>query len=268
MIIFLYGPDTYRRQRKMREIVADYAKKHSTLSIDSFDLAEESGRDGLKDFCQANSLFDAFKFGTVKNADGLPKADQKAFIALLKDVLGRKETVLLILADKKPNKEFAFLLKKPAIAQEFASPEGPAAVRFIEEEAKRRGVALERGCAEYLAKAFQGDSWGAATELDKLALLEGKAVTLAMLKSHIEAFDEVNLFSVLGRLRSGQGSAERLRVLENLLARHEDPAMLFNMIAVAPYESSAWKRAAADYDAAIKSGKLDYAEVLLSIALA
>ena len=42
MIIFIYGPDTYRLNRKLDEIVGQYQKIHkSGLNLRYFDLSEE-----------------------------------------------------------------------------------------------------------------------------------------------------------------------------------------------------------------------------------
>ncbi|TSC96136.1 MAG: hypothetical protein Athens101426_490 [Parcubacteria group bacterium Athens1014_26] len=61
--------------------------------------------------------------------------------------------------------------------------------------------------------------------------------------------------------------AERLAALEEFLSRSQEPAMIFNMIAVSPYGSPAWKQKMADYDVAIKSGKLEYEEVLTNMTI-
>jgi DNA polymerase III delta subunit len=105
MIIFLYGPDAYRRQEKLKEIVGDYKEKHSSFSIEHFDLEEANDLNKLEDFSKANSLFDSFKFGIIRNGDRLEKSEQKEFVKFLKGQAEKKESVLVLLFDKKPVKE-------------------------------------------------------------------------------------------------------------------------------------------------------------------
>ncbi len=267
MIIFLYGPDSYRRQEKLKEITADYRKKHSAFSIDHFDLEEDGELGRLKDFSRANSLFDAFKCGVVRNGDALEKSEHKEYITFLKDQLNKKELILVLLFEKKPTKEFSFLLKPPAIIQEFEELTGAQFSLFIKNESEKRDVYLDGISAALLAQAFQGDSWGVITELEKLALLNERKITGDVIKKHLDVLSEMNLFSSLNTMRSARDPGERLRIFEELLEHNDDPAMLFNMIAVAPYEGKQWKEAVANYDTAIKSGRLEYEEVLLDILL-
>jgi len=58
MIIYLYGSDSYRRLEKLKEIISEYKKKHSGLTIDRFYL-DESDNEWLrfKDFAGTQSLF-------------------------------------------------------------------------------------------------------------------------------------------------------------------------------------------------------------------
>lgn len=267
MIIFLYGPDAYRRQEKLKEIVGDYKKKHSSFSIEHFDLDEANDLNKLEDFSKANSLFDAFKFGIIRNGEGLGKSEQKEFTKFLKTQTEKKEAVLVLLFDKKPIKELGFLLKKPVIFQEFENLTADQLGLFIQKEAQRLGLKLDASCVSLLMQAFQGDSWGLVTELEKLSLMDEKRIAADTVAEHISVFSEMNLFSALSSMRSSGDISERLRIFDELLDRNEDPAMLFNMIAVAPYEGKRWKEMVADYDASVKSGKLEYEEVLLDIAL-
>ena len=251
----------------MKEIVGDYKKKHSSFSIEHFDMEDEDELGRLRDFSRANSLFDAFKFAVVRSGDGVEKEEQKDFAKFLKEQIEKKESVLVLLFDKKPVKEFGFLLKKPVIFQEFEELTPAQFSSFIQKEAEKMGVRLDRAGVALMAQAFRGDSWGAVTELEKLSLLDEKKITAATLAQHVSTFDEVNLFSALNAMRSSRDPGERLRIFEELLDRNSDPAMLFNMIAVAPYEGRAWKELVADYDAAVKSGKMEYEEALLDIVL-
>ena len=285
MIIFLYGKDSYRKNSKLKEILFEYKQKHSKFTVESFDLSENGQFDELKDFIKSNSLFDDFKLGIIGGGSSLIPEDQKEYIILLKEILKHKELVLIISEDKAPNKDFKFLLEKPVQSQNFSALIGLGLNKFILEEANIRNLILDKKSRDLLAGFYKDDSWGLITELDKLSLLnpvrsrpaEGgamgtlgrpasngvneKKITEEVLKNHIDAFLPVDIFSALNYLRNSREIGERLRILEELLIKGGDPAMLFNFLS-ALVKSPAEKQKMADYDSAIKSGKLDYEEAL------
>ncbi len=267
MIIFLYGPDSYRRQEKLKEYIGRYKAKFSAFSLSHFYLSQNDDLQKLKDFSRSNSLFESSKFGIVWDMCDLEKGGLKDFSKLIKENLESKDLTLIISADKKPVKELNFLLKKPVIFHEFENLDLADFAAFIQKEAGRLQITVDRSCVALLAEAFKNNTWGAVTELEKLSLLDEKRITGDIIRNHIAVFNEVNLFTALNTLRSSGSSFEKLRVFEELLSRNTDPAMLFNMIAVAPYEGKAWKELVADYDVALKTGKMEYEEILLDIAL-
>ncbi|MBI4992388.1 MAG: hypothetical protein HZB99_04190 [Candidatus Harrisonbacteria bacterium] len=267
MIIFLYGPDSYRRQQKLKEIVLEYKEKHSGFSIEHFNLEDDGGLDKLKDFVKARSLFDNFKLGIVKGGSNLEKTAQKEYIELLKENLKVKEQVLVISQDKKPTKEFKFLLEKPALHQEFENLFGAELGEFFDREAKSRDLNFNSAAKDLLLGAFMNDGWGLVTELDKLSLLDEKKISLKILEDHLDASLPVNIFFIINQIRNSSRKSERLSLLEELLSRSEDAAVIFNIMAVSPYADKGWKEKVADYDAAVKSGKLEYDEALLDLVM-
>ena len=264
MIIYLYGPDSYRRQEKLKSIIEDYKKKHSAFAVERMDLEKIEDWDKLKDFVKSRSLFDELKLGIIESYRELEDSPLKEFAALLKDNLNSKEPVLILLDDKAPNKDFKFLLDKPVISQEFENYDYQKFGIFIQMEAKKRGIGLDAECQSLLAQMFSGNTWGLITELDKLALLDEKKITKAILEKHAEISLPLNIFSALGEMQSARNAGARLSVLEELFSRSQDPAMIFN---ISSAMAGADKIKMADYDAAIKSGKLEYEEALLDLCL-
>lgn len=268
MIIFLYGPDSYRRQQKLNDIISDYKKKHSGLSVENFYLSgEESELAKLKDFVKSRTLFDDFRLGIIRSGFELEKDAKKDFSKLLKENISSKELVLVIISEKKPVKEFGFLLEKPVLSQEFENLSGAKLKKFLEKEAASRGIAFDSESKELLARVYEGDIWGLATEMDKLALLDEKKVNLRVLKTHLNISLPLNVFNSINQMRNLRSDGSRLAILEELMARNQDPAMIFNILAVYPYGDRRWKKKAADCDVLVKSGKLEYEEALLEMIL-
>ncbi|MBI3046184.1 MAG: hypothetical protein HYY86_01395 [Candidatus Harrisonbacteria bacterium] len=269
MIIYLYGADSYRRQQKLKEIIADYKNKHSSFAVESFDLEQVGGLDKLKDFTKAQSLFDKVKLGIINNGSLLDEALEKEYVALLKENSRSKEPTLVISENKKPAKNFSFLLDldKPNLSQEFENLTGGQPEKFLLKEANGRGLIFDKESQNLLLQVYAGDSWGLITELDKLALLDEKKITKKVLENHLHALLPINIFLAIDQMRSSKNIGQRLALLEELLERSEEPRMIFNILAVSPYADSSWKQKAADYDAAIKIGKLEYEEALLDLVV-
>jgi DNA polymerase III delta subunit len=267
MIIFLYGPDSYRRQEKLKSIIDEYKEKHSAFSIEHFNLENGDAFVALKDFIQARSLFDDLKLGVIHHGNDLGKETKKEYVALLKENIKSKDPVLILIEDKKPTKEFNFLLEKPILSQDFEQLTWIRFKAFFDQEARRRSLQFDRESEDLLLRTYSGDTWALVTELDKLALLDEKRIAGAVLKNHLHASMPVNTFSMIYEMRNARQVGERLALLDELLSRSEDPGMVFNVAASSPYGDTEFKKRVADYDVAVKSGKLEYEEVLLDLAL-
>ncbi|MDP3947424.1 MAG: hypothetical protein Q8Q41_01880 [bacterium] len=258
MIIFLHGTDGYARALKARWWAREYGKKHGLSPALSFDMAEEEALPALREFCGSASMFSAYQLAVLGNIFASP--DAQALAKFLKGQAERSESVIVISEEKKPPTMFAFLLKLKW-CEEFPAPQGPARAAFIKEEAARRGIELEMGAARMIERASGGDTWWIATELDRAALLGKTTITLQDVPElDIEA---AGVEGLLYELRSFSRSV-RLAALEKLLRRGHDPGMVFNRLA---YRDAKSLSVFADYDVLVKSGKLDYEEVLLALAI-
>ncbi len=257
MLIFLYGKDTYRRQRKYHEILLEYRKKHSSISVETCDaaVAELEQFVGL---CRARTLFDNFKLVIVRDLFDAPKNLIPAWAEVLRAGLTDTQTVFIILADAAPPKAFACLMQPPATAQEFAPLQGMQFEEFIKRESSRLECRLTPQLLRDLALRFAGNSVALVTELEVLALLPNDNIK----KTNAPPPDLV-AFRAVTTIRPGRPS-QTLPILEQLLSQ-EDPAYIFNLIA---HQADArYKTQLADYDIAVKSGKLDYETALTDYLL-
>jgi hypothetical protein len=247
MLICLYGADTYRRDQKLKGIVASFKKKCPAVPIARLGDADTVA---LATFRTNTSLFETTRFGIVtveKESAELKKE--------LQNFLENTSVTLVVIAEKKPAKTFAFLLKEPVLAQEFALPKATELYAFIKQEAAARAVTLTPELLRSLAEAYGADTWALATELDKLALgasFSGNATI-------------PDFFPLVQRLK-GTGSPESKLVTLSYLLERDDPAAIFNVTA-ALMGDAAGKKKMADLDVAIKSGKLEYEEALVKLVI-
>ena len=257
MIIFLYGPDSYNCQRKLREIAGEYQKKHSSLSVRVLEREDEGAASQLNNLIGRQTLFGGKTFVVIKDFFPVPEKEVKEVKKALEAALNSENETFILTVSEAPAKAFSFLLQKPAIAQEFPELSGSKMETFIKQEATRLGAHLSPQILRDLSLAYAGDAWGVVTELGKLALKNN-----AEFRPDGGHFEQ-NVFSALLRLRSSRREAA-LPLLERLV-ENEDPARLFNLLA---YQSAgAEKCRLADYDVAVKAGKLDYETVLTDYIL-
>ncbi len=260
MIVFLYGPDDYRRTAKRRAVVDEFVKKRSNIGLAEFDFENKAAPEEAARFLAARSLFDAPRLAVLANAFEL---EAKQFARFLGPFLETKDATVLIAEREKPVKALAFLLEKPALAQEFRILEGAEWAAFVKSEAKERGVDLAPPAAQFLANVFHGNTWGLVTELEKIvALADGRGGAIG--KDDLGGLGletAPNYWALMNGLKS-YDLRNRLYALESMLALADPPAKIFNILAAQWQEKTPHM---AEYDLAVKSGKVDYEEALVDL---
>ena len=269
MIIFLYGSDSYRRRQKLKEIVEEYRQKGAdNRSFDFGDSDNEEEFLRFNEFVSNRSIFGNKKTAVIENIFSYDKS--KPAIEILKNNLENKDLILIVSEEKKPSKDFSFLLKKPVLFQEFKILEGAQFEFFIRKEAEKRGLNLSARVICFLAEIFKGDSWAMINELGKLSLLSSKNLEVAQLREIIDyeqPLIQKNFFYAINEiLKNSSIIGQKLVNLENLLAYQEEPTKIFNFLASLAKNISIIRKLA-DYDVAIKSGKMDYDEALVDFML-
>ncbi len=273
MIIFLYGADSYRQRKKLNEIVGQYGQKHLTCEKFELDNSRADQSDDeflrLKEFARNSSIFEKEKLAIVAGLFEFADENEKKAIEFLKANLHDKDFTIVILEEKKPNKNFAFLLEQPVLFQEFANLENEKSEFFIKKEAEKRGLEMSVDAVRFLARIFNGDNWGLINELDKLSLFDSISFDSNRLKNLIDDFRPLatdQFFGQLYALSVNRPLKQKIIGLEVLL-NNEEPAKIFNILAASSRNQPAEIKRFADYDVAVKSGKIDYEEALLNLCL-
>ncbi len=284
MIIYLYGLDSYRRQKKIKELVDDYSKKYSALNLGYFDFSGQNGDkqeefDRLREFTTTQSLFVSKKLVILENAffkiSAYSIGQRKELKEFLKVQLPLHNLVLIISEDNKPPVGFDFLINKETAAselkfQEFNKLEGERLRHFIKKEVNKREINLTSTAINFLAESFSGDSWGLVNEIEKLSLVKENIIDINKIE---EISDYImtpnvkqNAYYLIMDLISSQSFSQKIRNLEILFSNQEEPAKIFNILA-SQAQSVRLVQKIADYDPLVKSGRLDYEEVLLDLVI-
>lgn len=259
MLIFLYGADSYRRIQKLNEVVEAFRKEQSNLSYERFDLNDEEEFFKFQHFAGNRSIFNPVRLAVLDHFDKLTAGNLKELKVILKNNYQNEDLIIVLNSTNKPT-GFTVLLKKPTKIQDFPALKDAEINSFIKETAKSLGFPIDTPTTRALIQAFGNNSWGIATELERMALIQAKT-PLSMEKP------ADNFFPLVNTLKYGRSLRDRLVALEMILSdRKDEPAKIFNMLAYR-LRNEAEANLLADYDVAVKSGKLEYEEVLLDYAL-
>ncbi|MEE8131458.1 MAG: hypothetical protein V3T98_00135 [Candidatus Paceibacterota bacterium] len=287
MIIYLYGADSYRRQKNIKELVNSYREKYSMLDLGHFDLSEknreESGHQSeflkLREFISTPSLFRDKKIAILENAffglSAYSVAQRNELKKFFESQLSSQNFILIISENNKPPVGFSFLISEETSPselkfQEFEKLEGSRLKHFIKKEADEKGVNLFPKAIDFLAESFNGDNWGLVNELETLSVVKADIIDLARIK---EVSDYVlapnagqNAYYSIMNLISNQSFSQKIRDLEILFCHQEEPAKIFNILA-SQTQSIKLTQKIADYDPLVKFGILDSEEVLLDLVI-
>jgi DNA polymerase III delta subunit len=242
--------------------MAEFSKKRSEIGLGIFDLEEKTALESLGEFLKTQSIFETAKLALLEHAFEL---DAPKFAKLLKPFIEEKNITILIAEKDKPLKALAFLLEKPTIAQKFETLAGAEWTAFILAEAKKNDVLLTAAAAQFLGTIYAGNTWGLITEIEKLRGFKNAAGT-PIDKKDLDIFDfEVapNYWGLINGLKN-YDIKNRLYAFETMLAANDPPAKIFNILA------SQWQEKTphmAEYDLAVKSGKVDYEEALVDLLI-
>lgn len=258
MLIFLSGSDDYRRLQKKNQIIAEFKKKRSDFGLDFFDCEEADSLPRLREFLKTQSIFETAKLAVLENAF---EADPKKLAEILEPELNSKGIQILLSEKGKPVKALAFLLEKPVLSQKLENLAGEEWMDFIKSLAKENGVTLTSSAAQFLGTIYEGNSLGLVTELKKLS-----ALSSSIDKKDLDVFDleaAPNYWALFSGLKS-YDIKNRMYALEKLFSINDPAPKIFNILAGQMSEKIPHM---AEYDLAVKSGKIDYEEALLDLAI-
>ncbi|OGZ02822.1 MAG: hypothetical protein A2390_01480 [Candidatus Liptonbacteria bacterium RIFOXYB1_FULL_36_10] len=261
MLFLLYGENSFSRLEKEKHLIEKYKEKHAGLSLSRFDLNEENKEtlEKLKSFLKTQSLFESIKLGLVKEPFSLPLSNLKE---IFKTATTSKNTVLIISSFKKPPATFKFLLNNKEIKkEEFPKLSGKNLSDFVQEQSEKRKIKIDRNTFNALIES-SGEPFDIINNLEKLSLLNREKISVSDLE--LCGISKDYEFFYLVKTLSEENLAKKLSAIFILKSQNEDPAKIFNILSCQPHLS---RKSLSSFDKDIKSGRLEYEEVLLSLAI-
>jgi DNA polymerase III delta subunit len=201
MLLFIYGPDTYRAREKVVAIKKQYeARNPGSFALYEFDWGESPDFGSLKGVLDAAGFFAAHKLIVVKDVFRAPPDTLERLKTHLKEVgVKKRDDMTLLLWHRgdlkaegalKAEKAKTALLwfKRNAVSEEYAPLTGDAFARWAKRELQAAGSTLTAKAFGEFCRMYEGNAWRAVSEIEKLAL--GHPFT-PRYKTHAEIFDLV-----------------------------------------------------------------------------
>jgi len=229
MIIFLYGPDTYRSKQKLNEIIEHYKKIHkSGLSLIFFDFKEDSFED-FRDAFKSFSMFKEKKLMVLKNLFFNSKIEND-FLKNLREISRPKEIILIYEEEIDENTPLAKELKKEAKFQKFNLLEGIFLKNWVKREFQKYSARIEPEALNLLLDFVGNDLWQMENEIKKLVNYSpGKEIKRKDIELLVKPKIETDIFKTIDAI-AAKNKRKALFLMKEHLEKGDSPAYLLAMI--------------------------------------
>ena len=174
MIIFLYGPDTYRSRQKLQEIIADYKKTYPKgLNLKYFDCQGANFQD-FQDEIKQCAMFKEKKLIVLENAFANPELKKKLLenVERYKNI---KDIIIFHTSENIPARDSLFdVLRKQAKSQEFKLLTGQGIRAWARNEFKKYQCQVSENALEKMIDFIGNDLWRFSNEIKKLVNYNGR----------------------------------------------------------------------------------------------
>ena len=230
MLIFLYGPDTYRSRQKLNEIIENYKKAHKKgLNLKYF---EEKDLDfgEIQNEIQQTSIIAGNKMlileDTFSNVDFKEK-----FLKNSKNFISSKDLILFYEEREiSGTNSLLKLLKKSGKSQEFKLLEGQNLKNWIKKEFNSCGAKTESLVIEKLINFLGNDSWQLSNEIKKLATYKkNKIIQARDVELLVKPKIDVDIFKTIDAIAE-KNKKQALSLLHKHLEKGDSPLYLLSMI--------------------------------------
>ncbi|MFH1191871.1 MAG: DNA polymerase III subunit delta [bacterium] len=204
MIIFLYGPDTFRSLQKLKELKNRFLREVEGGSLNLADIDGEKLTYGeFKKQISTVSFMSRKRMIILRNiiSKGKDKNLQKEIIDFLKKDAGGNENVLIFWEEEKKEKDvlFKFLTGLNAgsvFKQEFELLKGVALKKWIIKEVSDKGGEIKAEAVNMLIERIGSDLWSMNNEIEKIISYD-KNVTCENIKKFVKTKDDDNIFNLV-----------------------------------------------------------------------
>jgi len=165
MLYFIYGEDSYRARKNVREIIANLCARDTNAEIRRL-TPENSNEEKMADLIFGQNIFGQ---KSVVIFDGLLESSADFLTKRLKEMADSKN-VYVVLEEKvesKLSKKISKLAQKTLKLDKLSPDETKW---WISKEAKEREIYLSAGEIDFFSKNFESDLWAASQALELKSL--------------------------------------------------------------------------------------------------
>ncbi len=237
MIIFLYGPDSFRIRQEVNSVKDKYKKKYPNgIDFYNFDLAA-AGTDTLDDAIKTASFFREVKLIALKNS--FEKDNPGRIMKLIKDY-GLKDDKLTVLLFGEPSAEkdlkakdgklFSVLTDKQNLVRNFEKLDGSKLEAWVKKEFSLRNCLISSVLARKLIQLAGSDTDRLIAEINKLSnyRLKGEIAGIDIDKL-VSKKAELSIFDLIDAI-AAKNKARALELLYQELQTGRDPYYILTMI--------------------------------------
>lgn len=225
MIYLYYGENDLLRKRAVDKLMADFAKKYGSDSVNQLDCSDIEPQRLMAEIVNIN-MFAPERLILLDNLD----RNSGAWVLVGENIGRISDGTSLVISTKSPDKRTKTfkILKTSATVREFQPVKGRELADWLGQELSSSGLEYKSNAIDELINATSGDQWRLAVEVAKLRNLD-QVVTAQLVRDYIEPNLEANAFMIFEQAISGQRElalAELMR-LEQL----EDPNKFMGLLA-------------------------------------
>ena len=226
MFLFLYGDDSYRLRKKLKEITNEFIRKHdkSGLNLTRFDGAK-------LDLAAFQQTLGAAPFMSKKRMvilENFLLTNKKKSAEELENIIFKApDDLILVLVDESELRDSAKIplfkkLEKNKYNYIFAPLKGIELEKWIKKEALARGIQFSAPMLAVFTEQIGNDLWRAASELDKIAAFATSKKTGKLgaqdFAKLISARTEQNIFALIDAIGNKDQKTAHKKLASELAA--------------------------------------------------
>lgn len=234
MVIFLYGPETYLLNIKLREIIDRYKLIHkSGLNLRFFEGNNFSFQD-FKDEFQQTSMFKEKKLMILK--DVFSNSDFKdEFAKNIKKFIEKEDVIVITEREKILSTDKLFKkLKKLSTFQEFKCLEGKVLEAWVNKEFLKYGFKIDVAAKRLIIESIGSDLWCFSNEIRKLINYKKSekeaVITVSDVELLVQSKANADIFKTIESIAQ-KNKKRALRLIKKHIEKGDSPLYLLSMIA-------------------------------------
>ncbi len=267
MIILLYGPNMYERDKKVDELISAARSKYPDASYEVISGNDEDGMRRAENFLLETGLFSGGK--KILYIRNFLAFSDSGISSYLRENAIRDDVLCILSEDWQKqilSEEINDVLNGIAYKSQYFAPYTPAqAIHVLVAEAERNGVLLESSAAQRVYTYAHMNMYESLEEVARLSLLS-TSITTSLLHSLPEYADSMGVFEFARTITSSTSLRQRLAVWEYMQFQRVDPYMMFGYLAKMAKRKNLID-ALARADVLVKSGRLEITQALEEIVI-